>query len=504
MAADYDSIVIGAGIGGLYAGAALAARGQRVLVLERHDQIGGYASKFRIRDFDFDVSLHMLGDLEGQSLGRLLAQIGALERITPLKPKYLYESVFDGERLRLPNGDPAAIVHAFIARFPRERLGIRWWFYCMRAVNRELGLLGWASRSRLRLIPLMLLAPLLLPLVVFGDAIPQRFALALVRDRRARGLLNQLWQYYGLPEGRSNLLFPMIANYGYYYGGGYYVQGGGQQLCFAFKDIIERHAGAVRTATPVRRILVEDGRVAGVELNDGSQARAATVIASANPFVVYRELLKGWPGATAELARLAKLELSISASVLYLGLDTPIASLWPEYADSYEVFVSADLDPEAEYRASMNREPRTDYREFSITLHSNIDPTAAPPGKAALNVFVADNLTRWTLPDKDTYRRQKQAETEKLLAAVERILPGLRAHAEVLELATPITMHAYTGNEGGALYGFSQRRGQSGPFRRFRNRGPIPGLYFASAWTFPGGGYEGSIRAGEEVARQIN
>jgi all-trans-retinol 13,14-reductase len=86
---------------------------------------------------------------------------------------------------------------------------------------------------------------------------------------------------------------------------------------------------------------------------------------------------------------------------------------------------------------------------------------------------------------------------------VERILPGLRAHAEVLELATPITMHAYTGNEGGALYGFSQRRGQSGPFRRFRNRGPIPGLYFASAWTFPGGGYEGAIRAGEEVARQI-
>lgn len=503
MATGYDAIVVGAGIGGLYAAAALARRGQRVLVLERHDQVGGYASKFRVRDFEFDVSLHLIGDLEGRGAGRLLRELGVLNRVKPLKPRYLYESLFDGERLRLPNGDPAAIERAFAARFPRERRGIQFWFYCMRAMNRQVSRMEWGSRSRWRVVVLMLLAPLLIPLLVFGDAIPQSFALGLVRDRRCRGLLNQLWGYYGLPEARSNILFPMMANYGYYYGGGYYLGGGGQQLCLAFQGIIEQYGGEVRTRAPVRRILLEGDRVAGVELDDGSRLLAPKVIASANPFVVYRTLLADWPGSAKALAGIEKLELSISACVLYLGLDAPIASLWPEYADSYELFVNGDLDREAEYQEAMATTLRSEYRDLSITLHTNIDPSAAPSGKAALNVFVPDNLARWTLPDKDAYRRQKESETRKLLDAVERVLPGLRAHVEVLELATPVTMRAYTGNEGGALYGFSQKRGQSGPVRRFRNRGPIPGLYFASAWSFPGGGYEGAIRAGQEVAAKI-
>ena len=44
MQADYDAIVIGAGLGGLTAGALFAHAGHRVLIIEQNETFGGAAS----------------------------------------------------------------------------------------------------------------------------------------------------------------------------------------------------------------------------------------------------------------------------------------------------------------------------------------------------------------------------------------------------------------------------------------------------------------------------
>ena len=44
----YDVIVIGAGLGGLTAGAKLSGEGKKVLVLEQHDRPGGCATTFKL------------------------------------------------------------------------------------------------------------------------------------------------------------------------------------------------------------------------------------------------------------------------------------------------------------------------------------------------------------------------------------------------------------------------------------------------------------------------
>ena len=57
---NYDVIVIGAGCGGLTAAACIAKEGKRVLILERHNAPGGFASSFVRGRFEFDVSLYQL------------------------------------------------------------------------------------------------------------------------------------------------------------------------------------------------------------------------------------------------------------------------------------------------------------------------------------------------------------------------------------------------------------------------------------------------------------
>jgi prolycopene isomerase len=67
---------------------------------------------------------------------------------------------------------------------------------------------------------------------------------------------------------------------------------------------------------------------------------------------------------------------------------------------------------------------------------------------------------------------------------------------EVKDSATPLTNWRFTRNSEGAIYGFEQSM-DNAYMNRINNRTPVKGLYLASAWGNPGGGYSGVLRSGE-------
>ena len=104
---------------------------------------------------------------------------------------------------------------------------------------------------------------------------------------------------------------------------------------------------------------------------------------------------------------------------------------------------------------------------------------------------------------KAAYNQQKQRWTDALVRrAEEMLLPGLSDLIAVREAATPLTNWRYTGNTEGAIYGFEPSM-DNAYMNRIENRTPLKGLYLASAWGNPGGGYGGVLAAGQMAYQDI-
>jgi hypothetical protein len=142
-------------------------------------------------------------------------------------------------------------------------------------------------------------------------------------------------------------------------------------------------------------------------------------------------------------------------------------------------------------------------RSFVFVDYNKIDSQLAPAGKSVGVICCADYLKDWDELNKEDYNAKKEEVAQILLGRLDKQFPGIRESIDYYEVATPKTIERYTSNTAGSVYGFAQTKEQSG-LNRLRNNFLIPNLYFASAWAFPGGGFEGSIMAGFLAALQMN
>ncbi len=485
----YDAIVIGSGLGGLSCAALLARAGKHVLVLERHDRPGGYAHSFRRGGYLFDSAVHIVGGCGTTSLGsgglvqRLLAAVGAsgdvsFERVDPI-----YTAVFPGFELRARSGvDEFVRSHTEI--FPQERKGLRGLMDECLAMQTE------ARRAAELGSPLdVIRTPNRFPtLLRYRRATLARVMDDHLADPRAKAMFATFWPYLGLPPSRVSFLYFATMLLSYVTEGSFYCRGSFQNLAQALVGAVEREGGEVVFRSPVARILVEQGRTAGVVLAGGQTLEAPLVVSNADLRHTVTELLG--EDAPAGLRRdAARLTPSVSAFVTYTATTLDLAA----NGTSHETFVYDGFDHDAAWAATLAGRPNW----WTATAPSLLDPSLAPPG---VQLLTLTTLARFD--SERGWRADKEAWLERSLALAETRFPGLRASLRFAEAGSPTTMVDYTGNSEGAIYGWALSPDQIGPSRP-ANRTELPGLWLAGHWALPGGGVYGVLTSGVSTARAI-
>ncbi len=475
--AGWDAIVIGSGIGGLTAAAALAKRSRRVLVLERHSQLGGMTQTFRRREYAFAPAVHYIGGVGDASgpdnqFGRLLRRLtdGRLHFASIGSP---YDIVrLPG--LEFPIETPR---EAYIARlkatFPDEIAAIDRYFeacgkaqgaihalFASRALPAPLGLpMRWLNAGRVR-VALQTTA---------ADAVRA------IRDRRLAALLCARWGDYGLPPERAPLALHALVT-GSYFAGAYYPIGGPGQFARALATTIQAGGGELRTDATVSEIRVERSRAAGVRLAGGESLDADIVISDMGAHNTVAAL----PATTAPewQKAIGMLKPSISYLSLYIGFRGDIRAQGASAANVW-VYESEDVGRLWE-RPADDEAP-----SMFVTFPSLKDPAHADAQHhtAEVAAFCSwEPFAQWAGSEPgrrpEEYEANKAWITESLLAQFKRHFPRLAPLIDFAELSTPLSQAAYIGAQRGAAYGLEMTA------ERLRSaalgvRTPIPGLLLA-------------------------
>ncbi len=289
--ADYDVIIIGAGCGGLSAGALLGKQGRKVLVLEQSGRIGGCCSTFEKDGYHFDVGasiveviypIELFFKLCGTSLEKELDLI-------PIDPIFTFIKE-NGEKIAYPLSiEGTAEVISKISKKDGEKwLKLSNYFSDLMSQTMQ-SFFTMPANGIMDVLRMLKANPKILkfvPLFIksYQDVICKYFSDELVKQTMA------FQSYYcGLPP---ELAPGFIAFIPYSeHEGVYYPRGGMIQIPEALRRVGKKHGLELRFNTHVERVMVKNKKAHGVILKDGTEITAKIIVSNVNSTTLYLKMI---------------------------------------------------------------------------------------------------------------------------------------------------------------------------------------------------------------------
>ncbi|MGR0189081.1 phytoene desaturase family protein [Azospirillum aestuarii] len=491
--------VIGGGLGGLASAVVLAARGHKVVLLEKNGWVGGKAAVLEEGGFRFDMGPTIL--TVPRVLRRILAEAGCdLDReleLVRLEPQWrcffddgtvldLSENIgaMAADLDRLTPGRGAGEGYRRFQALSERLHGISERFFFWKSVE-DLGD-TLKVRDSLNTSTLSDVLALRMGSTVAGTIRSH------VPDARAAQMLDHFTQYVGSSPYGSPAVLCAIAHM-QTNDGVWYPMGGTRAVPLALERVARRLGVEIRTGTGVRRLEVTDRRVTAVETEGGERIPVSAVVSNMDSIRTYEELVGGAPAKRFRKRR--RYEPACSGVVFYLGLDR-----------GYDHLLHHDFvfsrDPEEEFDWIYRRgEPAPDPTCY-IAAPARTEPGVAPPGGEALYVLVHTPYLRphhdWSrmLPD---YRRTVFDKLKRTAG-----MADLEERIRVERVLTPQDIHDRYRVLNGAIYGLASHGRFMGAFKPGNRSRDVEGLYLAGGAAHPGPGMPMVLMSGWIAADSLD
>ena len=476
-----NTVVVGAGMGGLSAAIRLAAAGRQVVVLEQYAEPGGKVGQSAVGEMAFDTgpSLLTLPEVFDRVLrlaGTSLAEEVALRCLSP-SFRYIYPDGAVLDTYAELDATLESVGRALGARAQTELAAFltyarRIWeasadnFVFCEAPSlsgiTKLGPRAWLSLPRIDAHRTMI------------SAIRQR-----IKSPHLRSLLLRFATYNGSDPRRAPATLNCIAHVDLALGG-HGVEGGLHALAQAFFRVAQRLGVTFRFCSPVERIIAGSGANRFEVVSNGDRFSADQVVVNADVAHLAETLLIA-PGEKPKVS--TPFSTSGICAVFRAESRAERAAhtvIFPEcYEDEFSDLFDAQRIP---------RQP-TVYLCDQARAHGRIEVEGAVPVFAMINAPSVtreqENEASLELPSALARLRERAVSVGAL--GIKDDMVWHRGHVDLAR--------RYPGSRG-AIYGAASNDALSA-FRRPPNRVPnMPGLYLASGSAHPGGGVPMCVQSG--------
>lgn len=277
--------------------------------------------------------------------------------------------------------------------------------------------------------------------------------------------------------------------------------GGMGAISDAIAASARQHGAQIELSTRVTRVLTEDGRVVGVETDDGRHISARCVASNATPKHLLLDLVDEADLPVRTRERVSQTRYGSGTFRMNVALDqlprfTALPEPGPHLSSGIIIAPTLDYMSQAYFDARSNGVSRQPIVEMLIP--STLDHSLAPQGKHVASLFC-----QHVSPDTDPTQRDHIA--RKMIATVDHYAPGFADSVLGHVALTPADLEATLGLTGGDIFHGALSLNQLFSARPLLGmadyRMPVPGLYLCGSGAHPGGGVSGI--PGHNAAREI-
>jgi len=409
---QYETIVIGGGLAGLTAANKLAKNGRKVLLLEAHNKLGGFATWFKRAQGGhiFDISLHgfpfgMKKTCRKYWNKEIASHIVQLSRVRFVNPTYDLESDFTVEDFTDKLINHFKLPQTQVDRFFNELMNMNY-YDAPQMTNGELLNHYFPDRND---VHRFLLEP-----IVYANG----------------STLEDPGITYGIVF--SNFMSKGVFTF----------KGGTDKIIGMMKEELLKNNVDIKLQSKVDKIVIENGREIGVEFN-GQLIRAESVLSNGNLMSTIFKMTGEEYFKSDFVEKAKKVRLNTSSCQVYMGIKK--GESIPNIGDL--VFYSESHD----FKTDELLSPNTSSRTFSLYY-----PKTRPHLEKERYTIVASTnalFEDWANLSEQDYKKRKEKMIADTLEAIEKLIPGVTEKIDFLQASTPTTIKKYTHHEKGSSFG---------------------------------------------------